>query len=159
MYCKTDRNISRMNCFPQARDNSLWVAHGSFPSIKELPKNPTRVISVVLPDSPQKNVNDRFNVWNHWRNPFRPTGPPFTSLSTDEASLIKCLAYGHKPGKQIHTSSAHISTYGTIYICAIWTHHLFCFQKWSVSGSSLFSSIQKWKLLISGPSNTRAMYA
>ena len=34
---------------------------------------------------------------NHWQSQFRPTGPPFTSLSTDEASMRKCLAYGHKP--------------------------------------------------------------
>ena len=38
------------------------------------------------------NVIDRFYVWNHRRSQFRPTGPPFTSLSTDAASMIKCLA-------------------------------------------------------------------
>ena len=30
-------------------------------------------------------VNVRFNVWNHWRSHFQPTGPIFTSLSTDIA--------------------------------------------------------------------------
>ena len=49
------------------------------------------------PSNVNVNVNDRFKVWNPWRGPFRPTRPPFTSLSTDEASLIKCLAYGDKP--------------------------------------------------------------
>ena len=44
------------------------------------------------------NVNDRFNIWNHRWSQFQLTGPPFTSLFTDEASMIKCLAYGHKPG-------------------------------------------------------------
>ena len=28
------------------------------------------------------------------KSQFRPTGPPFTSLSTDEASMTKCLAEG-----------------------------------------------------------------
>ena len=35
------------------------------------------------------NVNDRFNVWYHRKSQFRPTGPTFTSLSTDEASMAK----------------------------------------------------------------------
>ena len=39
-----------------------------------------------------KNVNDRFTVWNHWWSQFLLMGPPFTSLSTDEASVIKRLA-------------------------------------------------------------------
>ena len=38
----------------------------------------------------KKKENDRFNVWNHWQSQFRPTEPPFTSLSTDEASMINC---------------------------------------------------------------------
>ena len=28
---------------------------------------------------------------------FQPTGPPYTSLSTNEASVVKYLAWGHKP--------------------------------------------------------------
>ena len=43
-----------------------------------------------------KNVNDRFNVWNHRQSKVQPTGPPFTSLFTEEASMIKCLALDHK---------------------------------------------------------------
>ena len=39
-----------------------------------------------------KNVHDRFIAWNHWRSHFWLTGPPFTSLSMDEASVMKCLA-------------------------------------------------------------------
>ena len=42
------------------------------------------------------NVNGRFNVRNLWQSYFRPMGPPFTSLSPDETSMIKCLAQGHK---------------------------------------------------------------
>ena len=44
------------------------------------------------------NVNDRFNVWNHRRSQFRPMGPTFTSLFTEEASVVKYLAQGHKKG-------------------------------------------------------------
>ena len=39
-----------------------------------------------------KNVNDMFNVRNHRWSQFRPTGPAFASLSTDEASVVKYLA-------------------------------------------------------------------
>ena len=38
------------------------------------------------------HVNDRFNVLSHRRSQFQPTGPTFTSLSTDEASVVKRLA-------------------------------------------------------------------
>ena len=47
----------------------------------------------------KKNVNDRFYVWNHRRSQFRPTGPPFTSLSTDEASGDKVPCLGAQAGK------------------------------------------------------------
>ena len=40
----------------------------------------------------KNNVNDTFNVWNHWQSQLWPMGWPFTSLSTDKASMIKCLA-------------------------------------------------------------------
>ena len=55
--------------------------------------------SLLKPPSPQdkflvirkcKHVNDGFNVWNRWRSHFRPKGPTFISLSTDEASVVKC---------------------------------------------------------------------
>ena len=50
------------------------------------------------------NVNDRFNVWNHWQSQFWPTGPPFTSLSADAASTIKCFvrvtSWGYEPTMQ-----------------------------------------------------------
>ena len=36
-----------------------------------------------------KYVNDSFDVWNHQWSHFRPTGPTFTSLSTNEASVVK----------------------------------------------------------------------
>ena len=42
--------------------------------------------------SNEKKVNDRLNVWNHWQSQFQLTGPPFTSLSTDGAITVKCLA-------------------------------------------------------------------
>ena len=37
-------------------------------------------------------ITDTFNVWNHRRSQFRLMGPTFTSLSTDEASVLKRLA-------------------------------------------------------------------
>ena len=40
----------------------------------------------------KKYVNDRINVWNQRRSQFRLMGPIFTSLSTDEASVVKYLA-------------------------------------------------------------------
>ena len=43
------------------------------------------------------NVNDKVNVWNHRRSQFWPMGPTFTSLSTDEASVVKYLAWRHNP--------------------------------------------------------------
>ena len=52
------------------------------------------------------NVNDGFNVWkNHWRSQFRPKGPPFTPLSTDEASVTKCLAWRHKADLNAHRTT------------------------------------------------------
>ena len=48
--------------------------------------------SWLVDNNNKKNLNDRFNVWNHRRSRFRPTGPTVTFLSTDEATLIKCLA-------------------------------------------------------------------
>ena len=39
-----------------------------------------------------KKVNGRFDVSNQWWSYFRPTEPQITSLSTEEASTIKCRA-------------------------------------------------------------------
>ena len=38
-----------------------------------------------------KNVNDKFNVWKHWRNQFRTTGLLFTSLRSSKCDNVACL--------------------------------------------------------------------
>ena len=38
------------------------------------------------------NANNRLNIWTQRRSQFWPTGSPFTSPFTDEASVIECLA-------------------------------------------------------------------
>ena len=60
-----------------------WGSHGRWPP---------KINSTWAVTTQGTKVNDRFNVWSHWRSQFRPTGTTFTSLSTDEASMIKCLA-------------------------------------------------------------------
>ena len=65
-----------------------WMGTGEYPLCDA--KTSTDLILIV--SSKCENVNDRFNVWNHWQRQFRPTGSPSTSLFTDEASVIKFLA-------------------------------------------------------------------
>ena len=72
-----------------------------------------------------KNVNDRFNVWNHRRSRFRPTGPTFTSpcfplnFSVSKLTMLNLIRILGLICDKIVTFRSHISA-----VCSLCFYHM-----------------------------------
>ena len=71
---------------------------------------------------------DSFNLWNHRRSQFRPTKPTFTSLSTDEASVVKLPCLGAQAG--VRTRNVMIAAQRSICVSMITLQLLEIHTRW-----------------------------